>query len=155
MSVFINLSKTVQTVDHDILICKLRNYGVTRNHLKLFESYLNNRKQFIIFNDRNTSFADIKCGVPQGSILGPLLLLIYANDLSRASDILHPIMFADDINLFYSHKDIKKLFHTVNTKLVKAKKLSKLIISLKLINDHLMQKKTSYTLFHKPSTKDD
>ena len=96
-----------------------------------------------------TSFADIKCGVPQGSILGLLSFLIYANDLNQPSDILDPIMFADDTNPFYSHKDIKMLFHTVNTELVhvthwfKANKLS------------LSAKKAIYTLFHKPSTKDD
>ena len=88
----------------------------------------NNRKQFISFNNRNTSFADIKCGVPQGSILEPLLFLIYANDLNRASDILDPIMFADNTNLFYSHKDIKTLFRAVilelNNRWFKASKLS-------------------------------
>ena len=119
LGLFINLSKAFDTVDHDILICKLKNYGVRGNHLKRFESYLNNRKQFISFNDRNTSFIDIKYGLPQESILGPLSFLIYANDLNRASDILDQIMFADDNNLLYSHKYIKTLFHTVNTELVK------------------------------------
>ena len=57
------------------------------------------------------------CGVPQGSILGPLLFLIYINDLCEASNILDPIMFADDTNLFYSHHQIKFLFETVNTEL--------------------------------------
>ena len=100
-------------------------------NLKLFESYLNNRKQFISFNNKNTSFATIKCGIQQGLILGPLLPLIYANDLNRASDISDPLMFPNDTNLIYSHKDIKILFHTVNTELVikvnhwfKANKLS-------------------------------
>ena len=119
LGLFINLSKAFDTVDHDILICKLKNYEVRGNHLKRFESYLNNRKQFISFNDRNTSFIDIKYGLPQESILGPLSFLIYANDLNRASDILDQIMFADDNNLLYSHKYIKTLFHTVNTELVK------------------------------------
>ena len=119
LGLFINLSKAFDTVDHDILICKLKNYEVRGNHLKRFESYLNNRKQFISFNDRNTSFIDIKYDLPQESILGPLSFLIYANDLNRASDILDQIMFADDNNLLYSHKYIKTLFHTVNTELVK------------------------------------
>ena len=81
LCVFIDLSKAFDTVDHDIHICKL-NSGVRGNNLKWFESYLHNRKQFISFNNRNTSFADIKCGVPQGSILGPLLFLTDANDLN-------------------------------------------------------------------------
>ena len=97
----------------------MKNYGVRGNNLKWFEGYLNNRKQFISFNNKNTSFADKKCGVTQGSILEPLLCLIYANDLNRASDILDPIIFADDTNLFYSHKVIKTLSHIVNTELVK------------------------------------
>ena len=97
----------------------MKNYGAWRNNIKWFESYINNRKQFINFPNKNTNFADIKCGVPQGSILRPLLFLINVNDLNRASDILYPIMLADGSNLFYSHKDFKTLFHTVNTELVK------------------------------------
>ena len=97
----------------------MKNYGIRRNNLKSFESYLNNWKQFISFDNKNTSFADIKCGVPEGSTLRPLLFLIYANDLNQASDILDPIMFADNTNLFYPHKDIKTLAHTVSTELVK------------------------------------
>ena len=62
---------------------------------------------------------EIICGVPQGSILGPLLFLLYVNDLKNASTILDPIMFADDTNLFYSHSNIKTLFKTVNEKLSK------------------------------------
>ena len=61
----------------------------------------------------------IKCGVPQGSVLGPLLFLIYMNDISRCSEILSVILFADDTNLFYSHKNIDKLNKTVNQELKK------------------------------------
>ena len=122
VGVFIHLSKAFDTVDQDIVICKLVNYGIRGNNLKWFESDLNNRKQFISFNNKSTSFVNIKCGVAQGSILGPLLFLIYVDDLNRASDVLNPIMFVDDSNLFYSQN-------------IFSYKL-KLIIGLKLINYH-------------------
>ena len=134
LGVFIDLSKAFDTVDDDILICKLKNYGVRGNNFKWFECYLRNRKKCNCFINRNISFADIKCGVPQGSILGPLLSLIYANDLNRASGILDPITFADDTNLFYSHNGIKTLFHTRNTKLAKVNhwfKANKLLLNAK------------------------
>ena len=109
LGVFIDFSKTFGNIDHDILIRKLKNYRIRENNLKRFESYLNSRKQFISFDSKNTSFNNIKCGVLKGSVLG-VLFLIYVNDLNRASDTLDLIMFADDTNLFYSHKDIKTLF---------------------------------------------
>ena len=99
------------------MISKLKNYGVRGNNSKWFESYLNNRKLFIAYNNKYTSFETITCGVPQGSVLGPLLFLIYVNDLNQVSNILDPIMFADDTNFFYSHHQIKTLFETVNCEL--------------------------------------
>ena len=93
------------------------------NNLKWFHIYLSNRKQYIEFqNDdkkEKTNSLTIKCGVPQGSILGPLLFIVYVNDLYRASNILKPIMFADDTNLFCSGKHIKTFFQTANIELEK------------------------------------
>ena len=117
LGIFIDLSKTFDTVDHKILISKLKNYGVRGKDLNWFESYFNNRKQFITYNNKYTSFETITCGIPQDSILGPLLFLIYVNDLNQASNILDPIIFADGANFFYSHHQIKLLFETVNCEL--------------------------------------
>ena len=117
LGIFIDLSKAFDTVDRKILSSKLKNHGVRGNNLKWFESYLNNRKQFIAYNNKYTSFEMTKCGVPQGSILEPLLFLIYVNDLNQVSNILDPKMFADDANFFYSHHQIKILSETVNCEL--------------------------------------
>ena len=108
LGVFIDLSKAFDTVNHEILINKLKHYGVRNRNTSLnwFKSYLSSRKQFITYDHENTTIKNITCGVPQGSILGPLLFLLYVNHLYKASDLLNPIMFADDTNLFYSHSNI-------------------------------------------------
>ena len=122
-----DLSKAFHTVDHAILIKKLDHHGVKGKNLLWFKSYLNNRRQFIIHNNSNTSFANISCGVPQGSIMGPLLFLLYVNDLPNASSVLDPIIYADDTNLFCSNNDIETLFSTVWS-------WKRLVNGLKLIN---------------------
>ena len=110
LGIFIDLSKAFDTVDHTIMLDKLNTYGIKGRTLNWFKSYLNGRVQYVNLGDRGkTDELLIKCGVPQGSILGPLLFLIYVNDLFNASDILNPIMFADDTNLLYSHKNIQTL----------------------------------------------
>ena len=122
LGVFIDLSKAFDTVDHSILLKKLKFYGITDKNLAWFESYLSNRKQYIeIGENSKTDLKYVTCGVPQESILGPLLFLVYVNDLPNASRLLDPIMFADDTNLFFNHKDIKHLFTVVNNKLVNIK----------------------------------
>ena len=119
----IDLSKAFDTVNYNILLENLSMYGVKVNNIKWFHSYLSNRKQYIEFqNDdkkEKTNSLTIKCGVPQGSILGLLLFIVYVNGLYRASNILKPIIFANDTNLFCSGKHIKTLFQTANIELEK------------------------------------
>ena len=117
VGVFIDLSKAFDTVNHKILIEKLSHYGIRRIPLLWFSDYLSNRKQFIKFNDVLSDYKTVNCGVPQGSILGPLLFLIYVNDISNCSSLLKLILFADDASLFSSGKDLTELIQIVNQEL--------------------------------------
>ena len=114
LGVFIDLSKAFDTVDHSILITKLDHYGIKGKTLNWFKSYLKYRSQCVCLESDSSDFKEISCGVPQGSILGPLLFLIYVNDIYNTSGKLKFILFADDTNLFYSHHDVYMLFDTFN-----------------------------------------
>ena len=144
------MSKVFDTVDHSILLKKLKHYGITDKNLAWFEIYLSNRKQYIEIGEKSkTDLKYVTCGVLQGSILGPLLFLVYVKDLPNASRLLGPIMFADDTNLFFNHEDVKHLFTVVNNELVKIKDwftANKLSLNVE---------KTKYSFSHKPRKKND
>ena len=126
------------------LLKKLEIYGITGANRAWFRSYLTNRKQYIcIKNDNKTNEQKVTCRVPQGSILGPLLFLIYVTDLPSASNFLNTIMFADDTNLFFEHKDISVLFSTVNREL---QNINEWFISNKL---SLTLRKQNFQFFRK------
>ena len=143
LGIFIDLSKAFDTVNHDILLKKLEMYGIKGNNLKWFCSYLEHRKQFIKFDNQHTNFEVLQCGVPQGSILGPLLFLVFVNDLKNSTKLLEPIMFADDTNLFYTNNNIKTLFEIANLEL---QNVNEWFIANKL---SLNAEKTKYLFFHK------
>ena len=117
LGVFIDLSKAFDTIDHQILINKLHYYGIDGTALEWFKSYLSNRQQYISSQDISKSCLDIICGIPQGSILGPFLFVIYVNDLFKASNPLMEVMFADDTNFVLSHKNIDTRFAIMNVEL--------------------------------------
>ena len=101
-------------VDHEILLSKLDYYVIRGISNNWFKSYLSNRKQFVSINGYDSGLAEINCGVPQGSVLGPLPFLLYINDLNQAIIFCKVHHFADDTNLLYLGKSIKKLNKLVN-----------------------------------------
>ena len=118
-ALFLDLKKAFDTVNHAILRRKLQIYGVDLHSLRWFKSYLSNPKQSTFVNGSLSSYLDILCGVPQGSILGPLLFLVYSNDTEQCELSSKVEMYADDTSLTTSSPDPMTLEFKLNSDLVK------------------------------------
>ena len=130
-TIFLDLKKAFDTVNHDILLKKLRAYGIRGKTGDWFESYLNNRKkQFCSLNGQHSRARVITCGIPQGSCLGPLLFIIYLDDLEKCLKFSRASIYADDASITIASDDVAKLVEDAHQELsnlaewMRVKKLS-------------------------------
>ncbi len=114
LGIFIDFSRAFDTVNHTILLDKLTMYGIEGNFHKLISSYFTNRRQYVSYGGNDSELLSVTCGVPQGSVLGPLLFIIFINDLYNISKTASFVTFADDCNMFLSSKDRQDLYNTAN-----------------------------------------
>ena len=141
--VFIDLKKAFDTVNHSILITKMEHYGIRGIALDWFywfTSYLSNRMQYVSINGYISEYRHISCGVPQGSVLGPLLFLLYINDLPNVSKHLSFYLFADDMNIYFEANDLLTLQKVMNRELRHVKKwldANKLALNIDKTMDYL------------------
>ena len=151
LAIFIDLKKAFDTVDHKILLRKMEHYGVRNPSNVWFQNYLSEREQFVSINGIESETEKIVCGVPQGSVLGPLLFLIYINDLPNSTDFF-TLLFADDTTFQLSGVNLDILFQLANSELEKASvwfESNKLTLNVKktkfmLFSDKDMQECTNH-----------
>jgi len=123
IGIYLDLQKAFDTINHSILLRKMEHYGIRGVALKWFENYLQNRRQFVVANEIGSDIMEIKCGVPQGFVLGPLLFILYINDIYNYDTHCNNkgrnlTLFADDTNLFLFGKNLDVLIHQSNQELL-------------------------------------
>ena len=114
IGIFIDLSKAFDTIDHEKLLVKLEHYGIRGPCLDLMKNYLFNRTQYTEFQNTHSDHCQIEYGVPQGSVLGPLLFLVYINDITNASKLGEFVLFADDTNIFVVGRTEDEVYKNAN-----------------------------------------
>ena len=150
ITVFIDLSKAFDTLNHQILLCKLKYYGAHKKTLAWFDSYLSNRKHYTeLDTDIKSSHISSQIGVPQGSILGPLLFTIYMNDFHLCSKFFEFILYADDTTLYnplsnLHHRDVSLHINQELNHVYEWLCINKLSLNIK---------KTKHIMFHSPKKK--
>ena len=147
VNVYLDLSKAFDTLIHSTLLHKIKHYGIDGLAYKLNKSYLENRKQFDEFNKECSEMKSIKNGVPQGSILGPLLFLIFINDIPNASNIFNFLVYADDTTLYCCLEDINH----VNKQAILNQELDQIHNWLIANGLKLNRNKSKYMVFAKPN----
>ena len=140
MATFLDLSKAFDTINHNILLTKLDNLGIRGVVNTWFRHYLTERKQYMEIHGVKSNLQQLTCGVPQGSILGPILFLLYINDIQN-STYLKVLCFADDTTCSYSSDSVLNLYHVMNQEL---EKLNQWFRANKLC---LNIRKTKYVIF--------
>ena len=115
--VFLDLKKAVDTVNHTILIRKMYAYGIRGNILKWCESYLTDRSQYVTYDGIKSNTFFLTCGVPQGSILGPFLFIIFINNIFNVSELLFTVLYADDACFLLGGNNLENLITCLNNEL--------------------------------------
>ena len=144
-AIYLDLSKAFDTLNFDILIDKLKFYGIVGTPLKLLDNYLKNRHQFVDFKNTKSDLQEIRTGVPQGSILGPLFFSICINDLIKSSNLFNYLMYADDTTLYFNLEDIDSVNMNESINI----HLEKINVWLKLNKLTVNVSKTKFMIFHK------